>query len=126
MRWKNPNRKITRVPMAVGACVSTALIASSPGAFAQVDSGSTARMERGGKENAGRERRRGTLGGMAQREGLPPGAPHPFGVKAVSEGEQNGLLRSPCSAIPANAKAGVSDAYLWNSGDKSLALNKFK
>ncbi|HMJ88909.1 MAG TPA: hypothetical protein VK530_03790, partial [Candidatus Acidoferrum sp.] len=77
MRWKNPKRSIARVPMAVGACIGTALLASSPNAFAQAESGNTVRMERLEKENAELKKRFEAVEAMAQKEGLVPssGAP---------------------------------------------------
>src|SRR4051812_46196476 len=72
MRWKNPKRKFARVPMAVGACVGTALIASSPGAFAQAETGNTVRMERLEKENADLKKRLDAFEAMAQKEGFMP------------------------------------------------------
>src|SRR4051812_42018243 len=126
MRWKNPKRRMARVPMAFGACVGTALIASSPGVFAQSDSGNTVRVERLEKENADLKKRLDMLEGMAQKEGLTPGAPPPYVVKALSEIQLSGFVQASYFYNTANPKDGMSDAYLWNTKDKSFSLNKFK
>ncbi len=112
--------------MAFGACVGTALIASSPGAFAQSESGGAVRMERLEKENADLEKRLDTLEGMAQKEGLTPSAPPPYVVKALSEIQLSGFVQASYFYNTANPKDGMSDAYLWNTKDKSFSLNKFK
>jgi hypothetical protein len=126
MRWKNPKRRMARVPMAVGACIGGVLVAASPSAFAQTESGSTVRMERLEKENAELKKRLDSLEGLAQKEGLTPGAPPPFVVKALSDIQLSGFVQASYFYNTANPKDGMSDAYLWNTKDKSFSLNKFK
>jgi hypothetical protein len=127
MRSKNPKRNIARVPIAFGACVGTALMASTPGAFAQAESGNTVRMERLEKENADLKKRLDSLEAMAQKEGIAPSgaAPKPF-VSALSGIEMSGFVTASYfhdSSTPADQK---SNGYLWNTTHNSFTLNKVK
>ena len=120
---QNSKRKISRVShLAFGACVGTALLASGSAAFAQADP----RVDKLEKENADLKKRLDSLEMMAQKEGLTPSAPPPYLVKALSEIQLSGFGQASYFYNGANPDDGESDAYLWNTKDKSFSLNKVK
>ncbi len=126
MREKNHKRKMMRMsPLAAGACLGSALLAGSPGLFAQ-SAGDPSRLERLEKENSDLKKRLDALEGMVQKEGLTPGAPPPFVVKALSDMQISGFVQASYFYNTQSPKDGVSDGYLWNSKDRSFSLNKFK
>jgi len=104
------------------ACIGTVLLATGTPVFGQAD----ARLDKLEKENAALLKRLDSLEGMVQKEGLTPSAPPPFLVKSLSELQISGFVQASYFYNLANPKDGVSDAYLWNSQDKSFSLNKVK
>jgi hypothetical protein len=128
---KNGTRKTLKPktyfpPIAIGACVGTALLANPASVFAQAESGNTVRMERLEKENADLKARLDSLEALAVKEGLKPSDNSPKLVKAMSEIQLSGFVQASYFVNTDHPKDGLSDAYLWNTKDNSFSLNKFK
>lgn len=124
---QNPKRKTSRASqLAVGACVTTALLATGSSAFAQAETGNTVRMERLEKENAELKKRLDSLEGMAQKEGLISSTGAKPLVKALSEMQLSGFVTASYffdTSTPADRK---SNGYLWNTSENSFSINKVK
>lgn len=127
MRMKSRKRRTPIVsPFAVGACVSTALLASGTSAMAQAETGNTVRMERIEKENAELRARLDAFEAMAVKEGLKPSANPPKFVKALSEMQISGFVTASYffdTSTPADRR---SNGYLWNTSENSFSINKVK
>jgi hypothetical protein len=119
-------KRVSLIPIGLGACVGTALLMNGSTGFAQADSGNTARMEKLEKENEALKARLDAFEAMAVKEGLKPSANPPTYVKALSGVEISGFVQSSYFYNTAHPKDGLSDAYLWNTKDDSFSLNKFK
>jgi hypothetical protein len=127
MRIKPGKRKTPLVsPIALGACVSTALLATGSTAMAQAESGNTVRMERLEKENAELKTRLDALESMAKKEGLTPSGTTPKYLKALSEMQISGFVTASYFYDTSTPRDDKSNGYLWNTSENSFSLNKVK
>ena len=123
---KVPKRKSHLSPLAVSACVGTALFASGPSAFAQAETGNTVRMEKLEKENADLKARVDVFEAMMVKEGLKPSANPPKFVKSLSEMSISGFVTASYFFDTSTPGDQRSNGYLWNTSENSFSINKVK
>src|SRR5262245_29634833 len=119
-------KRLHLAPVGLGACVSGALLATTPALLAQNESGNTVRMERLEKENAELKARLDAIEAMAVKEGLKPSANPPKFMKTLSDMQISGFVTASYfydTSTPADRK---SNGYLWNTSENSFSINKVK
>lgn len=120
---KNYGTRLT--PVGIGACLGGALLASSPGAWAQAETGNVARMDRLEKENLELRKRLESLESIAKQEGLIPSGPTNV-LKALSDITISGFATASYfydGSVPGDNSP---NGYLWNRNHNSFTLNKVK
>ena len=119
---KNYGTRLT--PVGIGACLGASL-ASSPGAWAQAETGNVARMDRLEKENLELRKRLESLESIAKQEGLIPSGPTNV-LKALSDITISGFATASYfydGSVPGDNSP---NGYLWNRNHNSFTLNKVK
>src|SRR5947207_14938853 len=107
MTKRTPPIKTLFRPLGMGVCLGSALLGTTQGAYAQVETGNTVRMERLEKENQELKTRLESLEGIMKKEGI--GAPVPSSpVKALSTINISGFVTGSYfydTSVPADRKS---------------------